>query len=293
MAKTTYIDVTPEEEERFYGDLQSGDRFVSSRIRPKTPITSRQKKEILLARTYLPTIKALWGAFSPAEKAAWKNVDPHSQQHGWRTFVADQTQRIKLGLPGVATPNAYHQDLVGKLLIEAPAEEIKLIQSHPSSYWVYQKVAGKKEMHEPSKVDEDFALPLSLAINYKSDLISTGAGSFAHFFASVRHLYQGQNLNHDLEINIPLSSAWATQNVVLSDVTGLAVSYNLYIHLYKVTGTLLIDNVKAEHSGSNWARDTFCQNINQDFTRGFNQILKHWSPVTLPTGASYLSVYPT
>jgi len=293
MAKTSYLDISPELEETYYSDLQSTDRFILPRIRVKTVILSREKKVVLEGRSYLEQIADLWNAFTDQQRADWKAIDPYPHPNGWRAFVADQSQRIEREIGGVATPNQYHQDLVGKILIEAPAEEIKLIQPHPSSYWVYSKVVGKKEMYEPVEVEEDFALPLKLTINYKSDLVSTGAGSFARFYASIRHLYQGQNLNHDEIIEIPLSSVWASQNTTISSLSGLAVSYNLYIHLYKVTGTLLFDNVKAEHSASNWVRDTLCKNIEQDFTRAFFQVPKNWGVITMPSGAGYLSIYPT
>ena len=293
MAKTSYLDISSELEEKYYSDLQSSDRFIIPRIRVKTVILSRKKIEEITKRSYLKQIATLWNNFTDQQRADWKSVDPHPQKHGWRTFVADQSIRINLGLGGVATPNQYHQDMVGKILIEAPAEEIKLIQPHPSSYWIYQKVTGKQEMYEPVEVSEDFALPLKLTISYKSDLVSTGAGSFARFYASIRHLYQGQNLNHNEIIEIPLSSAWTKQDTTISSLIGQAISYNLYLHLYKVRGTLLFDNIKAEHSGSNWARDTYCKKIEQDFTRAFYQIPKNWGVITMPNGAGYKSIYPT
>ena len=165
-------------------------------------------------------------------------------------------------------------------------------------------------MYEPAEVEEDFAIPIELSICYKSDLVSTGEGSFAYFYASVRHLYQGENLNHDLVIDIPLSADWEKQTITLyqdhyygirgygmmsygQEFLGQAISYNLYLHLYKVTGTLLFDNVKATHSGSNWARDTYCKKIEQDFTRQFYQVPKNWGVITMPNGAGYLSIYPT
>jgi len=293
MAKTSYLDIPPELEEKYYSGLQTLDRFIIPRIKVKTILLSKTRKQETTARSYLSQCAALWNNFTNEQKQAWKDVDPYSHPNGWRAFVADQCIRISLGLEGVATPNQYHQDMVGKLLIVEPAEEIKLIQPHPSSYWVYQKVVGKKNMYEPVEVTESFSLPFKITISYKSDLISTGAGSFARFYASIRHLYQGQNLNHDEIIEIPLSSVWASQNTTISTLTGLAISYNLYLHLYKVRGTLLIDNVKSEHSGSNWARDSLCKEIEQSFTRGFYQIPEHWGSITLPTGASYLPIYPT
>ena len=315
MAKTSKLTIDPELEDRYYSSLQTMDRFVIPRIRAKTGPLSKAKINKLKARSNLNAISTLWNNFTDEQQTAWKTVDPHFQKHGYRTFCADQNQRIKNGIAGVATPNEYHQDLVGKILIQAPAEEIKLSQLHPSSYWINYKVPGKKNMFEPVEVEEGFALPLVLAINYKSDLTSTGAGSFARFYATVRRLYQGQNLDQDLIVEIPLSSGWAEGEEELTEVVGVAIFYNLYIHLYKVTGTLLIDNVRAVHSavnlysdyglktygsykyadwsGQNWARDPFCKEIDQSFKRGFSLVPNHWDPITLPSGASYESIYPT
>ena len=152
---------------------------------------------------------------------------------------------------------------------------------------------GLKNVFSDFEVEEVFSLPLTITISRKSDLVSTGDGSFARLYASVRHLYQGQNLNHDEIIEIPLQSNWNTQEATVSTLIGQAVSYNLYIHLYKVTGTLLFDNIKAEHSGSNWAKDTYCKEIEKSFTRQFFQIPQHWAVITLPSGAGYKSIYPT
>lgn len=293
MARTTFVDVPEALEDAFWGQLQSGDRFTLPKIVRKSAFFGRKKVAGLTRRSYLPVISGLWGGFTAQQKADWKAVDPGSHPHGWRTFVADQSKRIKFGIGGVATPNEFHQDMVGAIVIEAPAEETKIAQFHPSQYWVNQKVQGKKSMYEPVSVTEALALPLKITINYKSDLVSTGGGSFAKFYATVLHFYQGQNLEQDLEIDIPLDNAWASQNITLSSVLGEVVSYNLYIHLYRVRGTLLFDNPKAEHSSQNWVRDPYCKDISKTFTRAFYQIPKHWVVIDLPAGASYNSIYPT
>lgn len=237
-------------------------------------------------------IKVFWAGFSPAEKLAWHDCDPRIRQNGWQMFVADQSKRIKGGLEGVATPSSLHQDLVGALVIEAPAEELKISQLHPGSYYTYTKVIGTKSQYQPVFVTEAVYLPLKITINYKADLTSTGAGSFAKFYAIVEHFYQGQTLETTLEINIPLSSAWATQNITLSNVLGEVVGYNLYLHVFKARGVLLFDKPKAEHSAQNWVRDPYCKDISKTFTRAFKQIPQNWVAVTLPTGAAYNSYYP-
>jgi hypothetical protein len=293
MAKTTYLTIPSGLEDFYWSALQPGDRFTIARVRIKNPILTPTKIAGITARSFLPQIKELWATFTNEEKQAWKDVDFHPHKHGWRTFVADQTQRIKLGLEGVATPNQYHQDLVGKILIEDPATEIKLIQPHPNAYWISKRVTGKKGMYEPVKITEDFALPLTIAISFKSNLTSAGPNPSAKFYATIWRIYQGQNLFEDLEINIPLTSDWQRQENTLSSVVGQAISYNLYIHLKDVRGELLFDNVVAEHSGQNWARDIYCKKIEQSFTRGFYQVPKNWAAEILPEGAVYLSIYPT
>ncbi len=293
MARTTFVEIPPALEDSFWGQLQTGDRFTIPRITRKSVFFGRKKIAGLTSRSYLPAISILWAGFTDQEKQDWKDADPHTNQHGWRTFVADQSKRIKFGIPGVATPSTLHQDMVGAIIIAAPAEEVKLAQYHPSQYWVNTKVQGTKSMYEPVSVTEAVALPLKITINYKSDLVSTGPGSIAKFYATVLHSYQGENIETNLEIDIPLNSAWATQNITLTDVLGEIISYNLYIHLDKVTGTLLFDNPKVEHSGQNWMRDPFCKDISKAFTRAFYQIPKHWVAEELPVGTSYNSIYPT
>jgi len=293
MAKTSYLQISPEIIDDYNDGLQSADRFIIPRIRVKNLILSRKKVKNLTGRSSLSICKDLWRAMSSAEQSAWKSVDPHPRQHGWRTFVADQCKRIKYGLEGIVTPNQYHQDMVGEILIQDDATEIKLTQPHPQSYWVSHKVTGKKGMYEPVLVTEEFYSPLDLSLNYKSQLFSVGSGAFARLYATVRHLYQGLNLDYDQIIELDLLSDWKSGLLSTPALSGLAIFYNLFIHLYNVQGVLRFDNIKAEHSGSNWARDTYCKNINQAFTRAFYQIPANWGVVTMPEGADYDSIYPT
>ena len=134
-------------------------------------------------------------------------------------------------------------------------------------------------------------MPLVLSLNYKSNLASAGAGSFAKFYADVWYSYQGKNLIKTVEIPLDLVSDWKNATATLPTVATILVGYTLYFHLYKMTGDLYIDNVKATHNGQNWVRDTYCEDIYQTFSRAFYQIPDHWAPVVLPSGAEYDSVY--
>jgi hypothetical protein len=208
-------------------------------------------------------------------------------------FVKDYCYRVVNGIAGVATPSNYHQSLVGQLHIEAPSDEIKIIQPHPFDYYVMHKITGTKSMYSPVLVEERLILPLQIGLSYKADLVSGGAGSFAKFYAVIRRLYQGRNIDTILEIDLDLQTDWKTATATLSYLLGQYTSYQLYFHLYKMTGDLYIDNVKAIHSVQNWARDPACNDINAVFSKAFYQIPKHWAALVLPAGAWYESVYPT
>lgn len=291
MVRVTYIDILPGLEEAFWKNLQSGDRFVYSSVRRKTAFLSVKRKAGLTARSMLPQIAAVWELLSDAEKLAWSNAGTECNLNGWRLFVQDQSLRIKNDLPGVAIPSLLHQSLVGVLQIDSPAAELKIIQIHPRFYWVSKSVYGKKGMYEPVKITEDFALPLKISLNYRAELEEVASPSFAKLFARVWHSYQGQDIYTDLEIPLDYVGDWKNAEATLTTLAGYVVRYDLYFHLKNLTGTLYVDNVKAEHSGQNWCRDPFCKDINQGFTRAFYQVPKHWAGVVVPDGSWFESFY--
>lgn len=291
MAKTSYIDLLPAEALTYYAGLNPQSRFIHAHVAMKRTLISVKRIKGLTQKSLLPTIAAFWGALTTPQKAAWTAAGAQSSLNGWRLFVQDMCARIKNGIAGVATPVTLHQSWVGALEIEAPAIEMKIAQLHPSSYWVYKKVVGKKAMYEPVVVTENFALPLVLSLNYKSELTSQGAGAFAKYYAEIWHSYQGVDLISTCEISLDLVADWKNATATLSSVIGQVIGYNLYFHLYNVRGILYIDNVKATHSAQNWVRDPFCKDIYQGFTKAFYQIPKHWAAVILPTGAELDSIY--
>ncbi len=314
MAKTSYQLIPAGLEDLFFKCLKSGDRFTYARISRSNTIISRKLKYKLTAKSLLPIIKDYWNGFTAGEVAAWNAAAAICGKKGYRLFVQDQSYREKYDVAGVATPSLFHQYKVGYLKIEDPANEIKITQLHPQFYWVLRAVSGKKGMKEPVKVTENFTLPLTIGLNYKANLVSQGAGSFARLYGEIWSIYQGLDIKTQFYIDLDLDTAnfaafgfaefgswefgnsgvddWASVEATCDFVHGLAVGYDLYIHLYNLRGDLYIDNIKAEHNAQNWARDMYCLDINQAFTKAFYQIPKHWAAVILPNGAGYDSVYP-
>jgi hypothetical protein len=291
MAKTTYIDILPGLEQSFFNGVKSSDRFMYSRIAKKQIYYTKKSVKGLTARSLLPTIAAAWGAFSGAQRLDWYNAGHESNLNGYRLFVQDKSLRIKNDLAGNATPSLLHQSFVGNLKIESPADAIKIVQLHPHFYWISQKVYGKKGMYQPVLVTEDLALPITISLNYKSELTESSSPSYAKFYARFWHSYQGVDRYTDLEIPLDYSSGWKNATATLTTLIGYVIRYDLYFDLHGLQGDLYFDNIVIEHSGQNWARDPFCKDVNQGFTRAFYQIPKHWAAVTLPDGSQYDSIY--
>jgi hypothetical protein len=293
MSKTSYILISSPLSDLFFKTLQSGDRFNLSKISVKKTLFSRKSIKGLSQKSLLPQVAELWKNLSDNDKQLWTNAGISRNLNGYRLFVQDTILRIKNSLTGLAEPSALHQSLVGELKLSGSAKEIKICQIHPNFYWVNRKVKGKKGMYEPVKVVENFSLPLKLSLNYKSDLIVAGDFPSALFFAEVWHSYQGRDIFTNVEIPLNYATDWVHAETTLSNVLGQTIGYTLYFWLRDVTGHIFIDNVKAEHNAQNWCRDTYCENINQEFTKAFYQIPSHWGAVILPDGAEYRSVYPT
>jgi len=191
MAKTTFIELGPAEEELYFRSLQSSDRFFTSAIRVKSKILSRYKVKGLTQKSLLPQIAADWALKTDEQKEAWSDAGAQCNLNGWRLYVKDKCARIKNGLPGDSTPSLLHQVWAGQIHIEAPATGIKIVQLHPRSYYIYKKIYGTKSQYSPTLVTEDLAFPFTLGCNYKSDLEAAGDNPSAKIYARFWYRYQG------------------------------------------------------------------------------------------------------
>lgn len=292
MAKISVLQLPPELDELYHKALQPGDRFTYSRITKKNALLSRKRKKGLSQKTLLPQITALWNTLSEAEKGAWEDAGKISSSHGFKLFVQDTSKRIINDIEGIATPSLDHQANVGIIQIDAPATKIRLVQIHPCSYYVLKKVTGTKSMYEPKKISEFFQLPFKIGMSYKSQLTTTGANSYANLIAIITSSYQGEDRYTQLEMPIDFVSDWQTDEATISTLLGYFIGYDLYLELNDLNGTLLFDNVIAEHTSQNWARDPFCNRVDTTFTKAFYQIPRNWVALEIPDGATYETTYP-
>jgi hypothetical protein len=283
----------PEELLRLFRDLMrvnDARRFGS--VAKHGYLMSKQKKRDLSTRSLLPEISALWRGLDAPQKSAWALAGEASSYRGWNLFVQDTAYRLKHGVAGLAVPSIIHQYKVGRLEINAPADMATLAQYHPEHYWKIKKVVGTKGQYEDVKVVEVLALPLTIAISYRSNLTAVSGTPVARIYAEILSSYQGRDIQTEASIEFDLSSEWQRSIITTSEVLGVVRSYNLYLEFIDVRGWFEWDNLGAIHSGTNYARDFRCSDVNNTLTRINYQIEKSWEEIVLPTGSAFDSVYP-
>lgn len=291
VAKTSFQLIPAEYDTAYSKVLCSGDRYTIPRVRRKVAFLSRNRKKGLTEKSLIPVLSPIWNELTQEQRDLWTSTGANSNLTGFKHFLKDRAFRIKNDLEGFATPNEYHQVEVGLLRVESPATALKIQQLHPLNYWVQKKVTGTKNQYQPVAITESFDLPLHIEISYTANLTSVGAGAFAKFYCIVYSHYQGRIIETPCEINFNLSQAWTREDVTISSVLGLVRGYTAFIEIYNAQGDLQIDNISIEHSGQNWCRDPFCNDIDQGFTKAFFQVPKHWNAVDMPDGAWFGSVY--
>lgn len=291
MARTSYVEIPSGFESLYKSGLSSADRFQTVSVRRKVLFATRRRKKGMTEKSLIALLTPVFNSFSDTVKANWTSAGAVSNMSGRNAFIKDTGLRIANGLSGYATPNDIYQALVGRLHVESPAIGLLIEQLHPSFYYVYKKIVGTKAQYNPVPVTENFSLPITLTLSYKTVLTSLGSGSFAKARIIVVSSYQGHDILTPLEIDLGLSTDWTRSDVTLSVVKGLVRGYTGQIEISNAVGDLYFDNVSFFHNGHNWARDPQCNSIDIAFTKAFAQIPKNWVAESISDGAFFNSFY--
>lgn len=293
MAIVGSLEIPPELLEAWQKLVSPTSTRVSGAIRKHGYLASRAQVVKLTTRSLLPQIREHWNLIGPSGQAAWKAAAAVTRMNGWNLFVQDTAYRIKYGLPGLAAPSLIHQYKVGRLEVNAPAQRALLAQFHPNKYYVSKKMRGNTTVREDVAIFEKLQLPLEVGCSFRANLTAVTGTPKARFYAIVYSLYQGRTIETEVGFDIPLTAGWTQQTASISEVIGVARDYNLWIELDGVRGFLEWDNVVARHTGTNWARDLRCNDVNNELTRVNYQIEKSWEEQFLPSGTAFDSVYPS
>lgn len=291
MALTGYLEV-PEELLILFRQLvrvNDAQRYGSVAKQGYVPNPAQKLK--VTTKSLLPEIATLWAGLTTEQQNAWKSAGSQTNMNGWNLFVQDTAYRIKFGVSGLAVPSDYHQYKVGKLEINSPANGALLAQYHPAFYYKLQKVPGTKALYNDVKITESLTLPLETGLSFACDMVPFGDDPVARFYAEITSSYQGRNILTEVGFDIPLQTGWTRETVTATEVLGVVRSYNLWLEFNNVRGEFWWDNVLAHHTGTNYARDFRCIDVNNELTRINYMIEKSWEEEFLPNGSAFGSVY--
>lgn len=291
MAKISYQDIPPEFDQLILKSLTPADRFIIPHVSIKKLISRRKLLKGITQKSQLKNISSAWNLLSTLDKNAWVSAGLKSGLTGYKHFTKEYILRLKNGLEPVTVPSIYHQGNVGKIQIEAPATKIIIRQDHPIYYYIKTKVKGTKSQYEPKLTTEFVSFPFNIYISYKSNLTNINSQYVAKLIITMVSNYQGRDIETNTEYNFSLSHDWTEVTFNINEVFGKFRYYNVKLHFENVRGEFYFDNFKLYHSGKNWARDTACNDIHQDFTRAFYQVSKHWIAEHIDNGANFESVY--
>ena len=293
MAQVGALEVPPELLELFQKLVSPSDTRRTGAVRKHGYLQSREKIYNLTTRSLLPDIRDMRKTLLAEEIEAWKQAAAAGRQNWWNLFVQDTAYRIKYDLPGLATPSIFHQYKVGRIEIKAPATRVLLTQYHPAKYYVNKKMRGNTTLREDVPVYEKFQLPLTIGTSYRSNLSVVGPNPRARMWAVITSHYQGRNIETELALDFEMVSGWTRKEATISEVLGDSRFYQLFIELNDVQGAFEWDNVLSRHTGTNWARDWRCSDVNNELTRVNFQIEKSWEELFLPFRTAFDSVYPS
>lgn len=291
MTKVSYQAIPPEYQTLIKQSLVVGDKFIIPHVKLKKFVSKRKLKRIMNQKTLLPIISPIWNDFSQSQKDLWNVAGLQSGLTGYKYFIKEYILRAKYGFPLLTTPSNFHQGKVGKISILENSEGILIQQDHPITYWIKSKVKNTKSQYEPVLITEFVTFPFEFWISYASNLTAKSSDYIARAGILYMSNYQGRDIEKLEYINFDLKSDWQIASINVSEIFGQFRYYKIFIELKNVYGTLVFDNVKLLHSGKNWARDSKCEDIHQDFTKKFYQVSKHWIASFISDGAVFESDY--
>lgn len=291
MAKTTFIDVPDELRDQFNKSIEQRDRFIYGVAQGAKRLVPKRRRYELIAQSLFRNLSPFWRALSPEQKLVWRNAAAVSGINGWQLFVSDSASRLKNELEIGIPPSSLWQVRIGLIEIESPATSILLHQDHARDYLEAVKRRGQPWKFDLLELRENFSLPLNIQCRYFNDLTPEGSNQVARFYAEVETSYQSKTIFHTIEIPFSVSGEWTYETATLDNVRGIIIGYRLFLEIRNYRGKLMIDNLRAVHSGTNWVRDPRMDNMQKVFEKAFRLVQPYWVPDEMPEGASYRTIF--
>jgi hypothetical protein len=259
MSIVTGLDIPPENYELFRKACDINQSFGRERIEKKAVVYRTRNFSSLIERSSFQSISNKWDLLSSLERSAWEDAGYWANMSGWDLFQQDTLYRINNGLAGTATPSEYHQLMVGKLTIEAPAESCIIRQN-----W-----------------NMGMGGTFYYMFNFQASFVSTGAGSYMDTFFYWSEIDEWDEVYY-WEENVGLwnTDTWDWWDDGYGDTDGYTLYY-FEIVIYKYRGILYFDGLVFNHEDENIARDWQCNDVDPNWVKTF-----------FPVGCKLETVYP-
>lgn len=264
MTNVININVPPEAEELWKKACVIRPGYWGVKVDKKNYIWRKRNFPSLIARGGFQGLASAWNSLTLAQQGDWDEAGYWAGMSGWDLFAIDFLYRIENNLPGMATPNLYHQFKIGKLTVPASISRVRIQQNY-------------------------YTLPdteIDWAFNIFFDMQSEGAGSYAKFIVRVKTGYiieetaSPEIIEYEYDLT-EFSTLWDYVQDSYIDGFWVTGDVSFEIDVYKMSGSLYIDGVELDYNGSNYARDFQCDHVDLN-----------WEKTLLPAGATWESIYP-
>ena len=276
MAKIQNINVPPGQEELACRSFTLGDRYTFGSARSHQSELSDERKTELREQSLFYRLAQYWRLVTEPQKAAWAENSAFSALTNWQAFISENAGRLRKGFSVTLDPPPLHTGNVGRVLSLDDSSHFLVTQLHPKEYSALRRIPACPWRSRVVTITENFSFPLTLRIRYLLDVETSGDNPGARYSARVTTSYQGEDIVRVYSINLVPGTEWREVTLTITGQPGYFVSYDLEIEMLNYTANLYFDNVEANHSGMNWARDRKCNDVSRDFVRGFSQVLPYW-----------------
>jgi hypothetical protein len=219
---------------------------------------SRRLKANLKKFSKLSGVAEAWGLLTQAEKDAWYSAASAVNVNGYNLYTQDKVYRIMNGLETEITPSTFHQYQVGHINISAPATSCLIQEVHL--------------LH--------FSLPFSVVVNYKSNLVSQGAGAYARLSIHTLRFFSGQNITESQSINFDLVGGWKQATMDLTPKEGTLGHWHAVLEFFNVRGDIYLDDLFITFNATTQNKDPF-----------FDLFPKYWQQTSVPAGVTVEGIY--
>ena len=291
MAKTQTIQVTPGQEQLQRQALEQRDRFVLGVVQSHKSLPSLTTRRRLRAQSIFRILAPYWRALSDSEKATWSDSGDVSGLSGWQAFISENAGARRIGDTVPTDPSNFHTGNVGRLITLANTSDFLATQSHPQKYLALRPVPRQTYKSELTTITEPFSFPISLTIRYQFTQITAGTDPVARYFIRITTSYQGADIVREYSINFVSGDPWREVTLTITGQLGFFVSYELGLELKNQFAIFHFDNIVALHSGTNWARDPKCNEVDRIFRRAFSLVSPYWSVKNSIAISSFASGY--